>query len=140
MAVPACLTQTTGRGLEGEGLRAAGGHLSGEGHGSVSENLDALVSVAEAALLLTASEYWFWEVEGDALLHLEGTAVVQAGQEASLGVGQGQCVVGIYLLEQEQVQAAGAGYLVPASFEPHLGGAGEEGAPSVHGGAAVPNK
>lgn len=92
MAVPACLTQTTGRGLEGEGLRAAGGHLSGEGHGSVSESLghhDALVSVAEAAaaLLLTASEYWFWEVEGDALLHLEGTAVVQAGQEASLGVG-----------------------------------------------------
>lgn len=48
--------------------------------------------------------------------------------------------MGIYLLEQEQVQAAGAGYLVPASFEPRLGGAGEEGAPSVHGGAAVPNK
>ncbi len=59
-----------------------------------------LVSVAEvaAALLLTASEYWLWEVEVDALLHLEGTAVVQAGQEASLEVVQGQHVVEIYLV------------------------------------------
>lgn len=43
--------------------------------------LDGLVAVAEvaAALLQAASEYWFWEVEADALLHLEGTAVVQVG-------------------------------------------------------------
>lgn len=56
-----------------------------------------LVSVAEvaAALLLTASEYWLWEVEVDALLHLEGTAVVQAGQEASLEVVQDQHVARI---------------------------------------------
>lgn len=59
-----------------------------------------MVSVAEAAaaLLLTASEYLLWEVEVDALLHLEGTAVVQAGQEASLEVVQGQRVMEIYLV------------------------------------------
>lgn len=58
-----------------------------------------MVSVAEvAALLLTASEYWLLEVEVDALLHLEGTAVVQAGQEACLEVVQGQHVVEIYLV------------------------------------------
>lgn len=59
-----------------------------------------MVSVAEAAaaLRLTASEYWLWEVEVDALLHLEGTAVVQAGQEASLEVVQGQHVMEIYLV------------------------------------------
>lgn len=51
-----------------------------------------------AALLLTASECWFWEVEVDALVHLEGTVVVRAGQEASLEVVQGQHVVEIYLV------------------------------------------
>lgn len=95
--------------------------MSGEGLGSVTEGLrcsDVLVSVVEvaAALLLTASEYWLWEVEVDALLHLKGTAVVQVGQEANLEVVQGQHAVEIYLLAQEQVQAAGA---VPAFFEPH---------------------
>lgn len=58
MAVQARLIQTTWRGLS----LVAGSHLSGEGHGYVTEDLgclDALVSVAEvaAALLLTASEY-----------------------------------------------------------------------------------
>lgn len=64
--------------------------------------LTHLVSVVEvaAALLPTASEYWIWEVEVDALLHLEGTMVVQAGQEASLGVVQGQHVVEILLWAQ----------------------------------------
>ena len=58
-----------------------------------------MVSVAEAAaaLLLTASEYLIWEVEVDALLHLEGTSVVLAGLGASLEVVQGQRVVEIYL-------------------------------------------
>lgn len=55
----------------------------------------------------------------DALLHLEGTVVVQAGQEAVLEVVQGQRVVEIYRLAQEQVQAAGAGYPVPTFAEPH---------------------
>lgn len=55
----------------------------------------AVVEVA-VALLLTAFEYWLWEVEVDAQLHLVGTVVVQAGQEASLEVVQGH-VVEIYL-------------------------------------------
>ena len=64
-----------------------------------------LVSVVEvaAALLLTASEYWLWEVEADVLLHSKGTAVVQVGQEASLEVVQGQHAVEIYLLIMSKV-------------------------------------
>lgn len=60
-----------------------------------------MVSAAEvaAALLLTATEYWFWEVEEDDLLHLEGTAVAQAGQVINLEVVQGQHVVEIYLVD-----------------------------------------
>lgn len=124
MAVLAHLIQTTLPGLEGGCPHVAGSHLSGEGHGSVTEGLgrlDVFVSVAEvaAALLLTASEYLLWEVEVDALLHLEGTAVVQAGQGASLEVVQGRRVVEIYLLAKEQVQVAGAGCPVPACVEPH---------------------
>lgn len=58
-----------------------------------------LVSVAEVAvaLLPIAFEYWLWEVEVRALLHLEGTMVVQEGQEASLEVVQCQRVVEIHL-------------------------------------------
>lgn len=131
MAAPTRLIQTTWRGLEGGCLRAAGGRLSGEGLGSVTGglgsvmegrgHLDALVSVAEvaAALLLMASECWLWEVEVDALLRLEGKAVVPARQEASLEVVQGQHEEGKYLLAQEQVQVAGAGYLEPAFVVPH---------------------
>lgn len=55
----------------------------------------------------------------DALLHLEGTAAVQAGQEASLEVGQGRRVLEIYLPAQEQGLVAGAGYPAPAFVEPH---------------------
>lgn len=59
-----------------------------------------LVSAAEVAgaLLLTASGYWLWEVEVDALSHRAGTVVVQAGQEASFEAVQGQRVVEIYLV------------------------------------------
>lgn len=59
-----------------------------------------LVSVAEAAaaLLLAASACWLWEVEEDALLHLEGIMAVLAGRGASLEVVQGQHVVEICLV------------------------------------------
>lgn len=133
MAALVHLIQTTWRGLEGGCHRVAGSHLSGGGLGSVTDcqgHWDVLVvAVVEVAvaLLLTAFEYWLWEVEVDAQLHLVGTVVVRAGQEASLEVVQGH-VAEIYLLAQEQVLTAGAGYPAPAYVAPQ-GGAGEEGAP-----------
>lgn len=70
-----------------------------------------LVSVAEvaAALLAIAFEYWLEEVEVDALLHLEGTAVVQAGKEASLEVEQGQHVLEISLCGQLRLSSVHQG-------------------------------
>lgn len=103
--------------------------------------LGAFVSAAEAAAasLPAAFDCWLWEVEVDALLHLEGTAAVRGGPEANSEAVQGRRAVEIYLLAQGQVQAVGVGYLVPAFVEPHWGGAGEEeeDAPWVRGIAAV---
>lgn len=128
MAALTHLIQTILRDQEVDCLHAAGSHLSGGDPGSEGlGHWDAFAFAAEAAaaLLPTASEYLIWEVEVDALL--QGTAVVQGGQEASLEVVLGQHVMEIYLLGQEQVQGAVAGYLVPASVEPHWREAAGEG-------------
>lgn len=140
MAAVAHPSRTTLTGRE-EGSPHVAGSLSGEDRGSGSLGLSG-ESVAAAgvvaALLLAASECWLGEVEEDALLHQEGTEADQEGQEANLGVVQGQHVVEIYLLGAGQVPVAAVGYPVPAFAAQHSDAAVEVGgAPWEHGRAAV---
>lgn len=60
--------------------------------------------MVSAASQPAASERWPWEVVVDALLHLEGTVVAPAGQEASLEVVPGLHVSETHLQKRTTVR------------------------------------